>query len=138
MTNVNDIRKGRHVVYDNHAHLVFVTKYRLGVFDGRMLQSLEGYMRVVCEKAGCTLDEFNGEADHVHLVVSFPPQARISDLVNSLKGVSARLLRRDYGDEVKAKCARDHLWSPSYYVATTGGVSLDVIKAYVQNQNRPS
>jgi putative transposase len=60
-----EIRKGRHVVYLLHAHLVFVTK----------------------------LKEFNGELDHVHLLVNFPPQVRLSELVNSLKGVSSRRLK---------------------------------------------
>ena len=139
MDTVNDnLRRGKHVVYDNHAHVVLVTKYRSNVLTNDMLKSLEGYMQNICLRAGATLDEFNGEDDHVHLVISFPPHVRMSDLVNSLKGVSARLLRRDYGDEIKRRCSGTHLWSPSYYMATTGGVSLDVVRKYVQNQKRPS
>ena len=135
MENVKDIRTGRHVVYELHAHLVFVTKYRKLVLGDEMLSSMEGYMAKVCEDFGCSLDEFNGESDHVHLLVSFPPQVALSRLVNSLKGVSSRLLRRDYPDEVRTLPGA--LWSPSYYAGSAGGVTLDVLEAYVKSQNHP-
>lgn len=96
MDKTNDIRKGRHCVYDLHAHLVFVTKYRHDVFTGEHLKALERIFSDVCASFDCRLEEFNGETDHVHLLVSFPPTVELSRLVNSLKGVSSRYLRRDY------------------------------------------
>jgi putative transposase len=96
MTDLNDYRRGRNVVSALHVHLVFVTKYRRGVFDGDMLRLCEKVMRKVCADFEADLREFNGEADHVHLLVNYPPKVSVSALVNSLKGVSARMLRSEY------------------------------------------
>ncbi|MGW1554118.1 IS200/IS605 family transposase, partial [Streptomyces sp. NPDC002346] len=77
-----DIRTGRHVDSHLHAHLVFVTKYRRGVFDDDMLKRCEEIMREVCGKFEAELIEFNGEADHVHLLVHYPPKVTLSKLIN--------------------------------------------------------
>src|SRR5262244_127089 len=84
-----EIRKGRHVVYVLHAHLMFVTKRRGKVFDAARIKRLEEIFRSVCTDFEAVLKEFNGEPDHVHLLVNYPPKVRLSELVNSLKGVSA-------------------------------------------------
>lgn len=73
MQENNEIRKGRHCVFDMHVHLVFVTKYRHPVFGKQHLKRLERIFGDVCENFDCRLEEFNGETDHVHLLVSFPP-----------------------------------------------------------------
>lgn len=98
MDKTNDIRKGRHCVYDLHAHLVFVTKYRHDVFTDEHLKALERIFSDVCASFDCRLEEFNGETDHVHLLISFPPTVELSRLVNSLKGVSSRYMRGGMGD----------------------------------------
>ena len=95
MNENDDIRKGRHCVYDLHVHLVFVTKYRHDVFTSEHLTALEHVFADVCRSFDCRLEEFNGETDHVHLLISFPPTVELSRLVNSLKGVSSRIMRRD-------------------------------------------
>ncbi|MDU2950389.1 MAG: IS200/IS605 family transposase [Bifidobacterium longum] len=82
--------------------------------------------------------EFNGETDHVHLLVSFPPTVELSRLVNSLKGVSSRYLRRDYPELARHYWRAQRLWSPSYYAGTAGGAPLDTLKRYIENQNRPA
>ena len=79
-----------------HVHLVFVTKYRRGVVNDEMLTRCEEIMRKVCEDFDAELKEFNGERNHVHLLVHFPPKVAISKLVNSLKGVSARRIRQEF------------------------------------------
>ena len=137
MQNDGQIRKGRHAVWDCHAHLVFVTKYRRGAFTRPILEDCETIMRNVCEKFGCTLDEFNGEEDHVHLLVTFPATIQLSSLVNSLKGVSSRILMRDHGDHLRRYLWEGHLWSRSYYCGTTGGAGIETIRQYIQQQNTP-
>ena len=94
MKKVNDIRTGRHCVFLLHAHLVFVTKYRYGVFTKIILDGLKEIFASVCRDFEAELIEFDGEEDYVHLLVVYPPKAAISSLVNSLKGVSGRLIRR--------------------------------------------
>ena len=130
-------KRTRNAVYDTHLHLVFVVKYRKEVLTGEMLSSLEGYFRELCSSAGAELEEFNGETDHVHLLVSLPPRLAVATLVNSLKGVSSRYLRRDYGPELAKQLWGKHLWSRSYYVGTAGGAPLDSLKRYIQNQDQP-
>jgi len=77
-----------------HVHLVFVTKYRRKVFTKQVLEELRGIFTNVCVDFEACLVEFEGEGDHVHLLVEYPPKVPISKLVNSLKGVSSRLIRK--------------------------------------------
>jgi putative transposase len=76
----------------------------------------------------------DGEADHLHLLVSMPPKVAPASLVNSLKGVSSRHLRSRRFPEVRRALWGDHFWSPSYFVASTGGAPLAKVKAYIQQQ----
>lgn len=125
-------------MWDCHAHLVFVTKYRHGAFTDEILRDCEAIMRKVCEDFGCELREFNGEDDHVHLLVNFPPTVQPSRLVNSLKGVSSRRLRATHSEHLSRYLWGGHLWSRSYYVGTAGGAPLSVIADYVKSQRRPT
>ncbi|EZB22818.1 transposase [Escherichia coli O169:H41 str. F9792] len=93
-----DIRRGRHCVFLMHVHLVFVTKYRRQIFDYDATEKLRTYFSNVCADFEAELVEMDGEPDHVHLLINYPPKLAISSLVNSLKGVSGRLLRRDRPD----------------------------------------
>ena len=120
-----------------HAHLVFVTKYRRHVFDADAMEYLRGHFARVCEKAGATVAEMNGEDDHVHLLVEYPPNVQLSTLVNNPKGVSSRLLRKDRPDIAK-RYWKNVLWSPSYFAASCGGAPLSIIKQYVEQQRTPT
>ena len=135
---MSDIRKGRQVVYSLSAHLVFTTKYRRKAIGPRALEIIGAACRKVCEDFGATLDEFNGEDDHVHLLVSYPPKVALSKLVNSLKGVSSRRVRAANLPEVQARLWGGSLWSPSYYAGSTGGASIEVVKRYIEKQRTPT
>ena len=91
-----EYRSGRHCVFRLHAHLIFTPKYRRRVFDGVHIEAMREIFARVCEGFHVELAEFNGESDHVHLLVNFPPNVELSKLVNSLKGVSSRLLRKQF------------------------------------------
>jgi putative transposase len=97
MRQSEDYRRGRHVVSVLNVHLVFVTKYRRGVLTGDHLDLLREVFTDVCADFGARLVQCNGEDDHVHLLVTYPPQVAVSRLVNSLKGVSSRRLRQHDG-----------------------------------------
>ena len=129
-----NVRRGRHCVFLLHAHLVFVTKYRRSVFSKSMLASLKVYFRKVCDDFSVDLVEFNGEKDHVHLLVNYSPKTSLSKLVNSLKGVSSRKLRQDYADAISSIYYRGVLWSPSYFAGSVGGASISVIRQYIEQQ----
>ncbi|MHB8355507.1 MAG: IS200/IS605 family transposase [Vulcanimicrobiaceae bacterium] len=136
MASASDLRTGRHCVFALHAHLVFVTKYRRNVFTKVMLDALRPIFESVCRDFEVELVEFDGEDDHVHLLVNYPPKAALSSLVNSLKGVSSRLLRKQFPVVVK-RYWKSVLWSPSYFAASCGGAPLSIIKQYIENQRMP-
>lgn len=137
MNKTTHIRTGRHVVFSLHAHLVFVTKYRRNVFNKNMLIFLKQTFNDICQNFEAELIEFEGEQDHVHLLIHYPPKLSLSKLVNSLKGVSSRLLRVAFKEHISKYYWKNVFWSPSYFVGSCGGASLGVIKKYIQNQKKP-
>lgn len=133
----DELRRGRHVVCLLHAHLVFMPRVRRKVFDADALERLRVTFAAVCEDFGAKLSEFNGEADHVHLLVNYPPKVAVSGLVNSLKGVSARRLRQDRPDIAK-RYWKGGLWSASYFAASCGGAPIEVLRQYIEQQQAPT
>jgi putative transposase len=133
MRHSEDNRRGRHVVSALNVHLVFVTKYRRGGAHGDHLDLLREVFTDVCADFAARPVQCNGEDDHVHLRVTYPPHVAVSRLVNSLKGVSSLRLRQHY----RVRTHREHLWSPSYLAASAGGAPLETLKAYIRQQRTP-
>ena len=94
MLKSTNLRRGRSCVFALHVHLVFVTKYRSRAFTKAILLDLREIFQSVCKDFGAVLVEFEGEKDHVHLLVNYPPKVSVTKLVNSLKGVSSRMIRK--------------------------------------------
>lgn len=136
MSHNQEIRTGRHCVFNMHVHLVFVAKYRRDVFTKAMLETMHEVFERVCLDFEAVLVEFDGQHDHVHLLVNYPPKVAISSLVNSLKGASSRILRTKH-PEIKKKLWGNALWSPSYFASSCGGAPIGVIKQYIQQQQTP-
>lgn len=129
------LRKERHSVSDLKIHLVCVTKYRRSVFTAESLAVVAKSFTEVASKMDFQVLEFNGEADHIHALIEFPPKLSVSQMVNALKGVSSRR----YGQAgYKKPYGKDALWSPSYFVSSIGGAPLEVLKRYIQFQEKPS
>ena len=133
----NDLRRGRHVVFNLHVHLVFVAKYRRKVFTKEVLDDMRGIFESVCTDFEAQLVEFDGEDDHVHLLVNYPPKVSISKLVNSLKGVSSRMIRQKKYPSIKQKLWGGALWSPSYFAGSCGGAPIEIIRQYIEQQKTP-
>lgn len=127
-------RRERHSVTDLKIHLVCVTKYRRSVFTASSIELIEKSFKEVGEKMDFKVLEFNGEENHVHALIEYPPKLSISQMVNALKGVSSRR----YGQAGLPKPGKEALWSPSYFAITVGGAPLDVLKEYIRNQEKPS
>ncbi|WP_280719791.1 IS200/IS605 family transposase [Kitasatospora sp. MAP5-34] len=138
MAEYQEIRTGRHCAFVLHAHLVFVTKFRHKVFNGDHLTRMEEIMRVVADDFECEIVEFNGENNHVHLLVNFPPKVALSKLVNSLKGVSSRRMRQEFPELVRHYWRAQKLWSGSYFAGSVGGAPISVLRQYIEQQNRPA
>lgn len=137
MNKSNDIRHGRHCVFNLHIHLVFLTKYRCSVFTKAVLEDLKEIFASVCQDFEAELVEFDGEKDHVHLLINYPPKVSVSRLVNSLKGVSSRLIRKKRYACIQDKLWAGALWSPSYFAASCGGAPISIIKQYIEQQDTP-
>lgn len=119
-------------------HLVFVPKYRKACITARVAHRLREAFAIVCADFECELLELGHEADHVHLLVAYPPKVALSKLVNSLKGVSARRLRTERWPEVTRALRGDAFWSPSYCAVSCGGAPLETIRQYVERQRGAS
>ena len=121
-----------------HCHLVFVTKYRHAVFTSRRLDRLEQIFGEVCTSFDVDLVEFNGEHDHVHLLVEHPPKVAVARLVNSLKGVSSRRMRQEFPELEAHYWRAQRLWSGSYFAGSVGGAPIEVLRHYIEQQQRPT
>lgn len=138
MEKYDDIRHGRHCVFLMHIHLVFVTKYRRKAFTKEVIDFMHPLFEKICRDFEAELVEFDRESDHVHLLINYPPKVSISKLVNSLKCVSSRQVRKAKFTSVKEKLWGDSLWSPSYFAGSCGGAPLEIIKQYIEQQETPS
>jgi putative transposase len=107
----------------------------MSVFTKESLAVIKESFLDVAKKMDFQILEFNGEANHIHALIEYPPKLSISQIVNSLKGVSSRM----YGKAgFKKPYGKDALWSPSYFVSSVGGAPIEVLKKYIQNQEKPS
>lgn len=128
---IDQIRSNNNVVYRCSYHVVWCPKYRRDVIEGDVDLRLKQIIEAVCEEKRATLISVETMPDHVHLLVSVDPQYGIHRLVKGIKGRSSRLLRQEF-PHLKSRIPT--LWTNSYFVATTGGATLEVIKRYVKNQ----
>lgn len=119
------------------AHLVLTSKYRREIFDDAMLIRLESVFRALMEQWDGQLIEFNGESDHVHLLIQYTPQVELSKLINNLKTVSSRYLRKEFAEKVNQVYYKDVLWTNGYFIASCGGVTVEELKKYIETQDRP-
>jgi putative transposase len=108
-----------------------------GIYQGDTLRSTK-YLRRVCNDFEAELVEFDGEHDHVHLLLNYHPKVAVSNLVNSLKGVSSRMIRQKKYPSIRKKLWGGALWSPSYFAGSCGGAPISIIPQYIEQQQTPS
>lgn len=130
------ISSGRSIS-DLKAHLVLMTKYRRKVMTGEMISRMHEIVGDLCQKWDCKMIEFNGEADHVHLLFQYYPQMSLPKFINSLKSVSSRRIRQEFPQEVNDAYWKDVFWNKSYFIASCGGVTISRLRQYIENQNTP-
>ena len=124
-------------VSDMKAHLVISTKYKRKVLTGTMISRLTEVVYVLCQKWDCKMIEFNGEDNHVHLMFQYYPQMDLSKFVGNIKSVSSRKLRQEFPEEINNHYQKKVFWSESYFLASCGGVTVDVLRKYIENQDVP-
>ena len=134
MENQLEISKSN-VVYLLRLHIVFVTKYRRQVITGEMLVFLEAAFRSILDSWQCRLEEFGGDADHVHLLISIHPALDISKLINNLKSATSKKVRSHFPEQVAKFYWKPYFWHRAYYVGSVGMVSLETIRRYIEQQS---
>lgn len=102
-----------------------------------MFKRLQEIFENTCAKWRSRVTEFNGESDHIHLVINYPPDVEVSKLVNNLKTVSSRLIRKEFNEQVNRFYHKPVFWTGAYFVASCGGVTLEQLKSYVEKQSSP-
>ena len=126
--------KGRGYVYAIQYHVVWCVKYRRKIITPQIEKSLFVILTKLAADSGFTIAEFTTDLDHVHLLLECSPQHYIPNIIKGLKGVSARLLMKKYGDNLRNKLWGGHLWNPSYFVATVSEQTEEQIRRYIQSQ----
>lgn len=126
-------KSNNNIVYSCKYHVVWCTKYRRKVLDDSIQAHLKLIIHDVCSKRKCDIIALELMPDHVHLLVEVDPQYGIHRLIKKIKGLSSHTLRKTY-KSVKSRLPS--LWTNSYFVSTVGGASLDVIKKYVEDQQK--
>jgi putative transposase len=123
-----------HCIYSLHYHLVLVTKYRRKAITREMHERLHSIFQETLEKWDSELIEFNGEEDHVQLLFRTNPTVQLSKLVNNLKTVSSRLIRRDFSERLNRIYREPVFWHRSYCLITTGGATNEKLRKYIEEQ----
>ena len=124
-----------HSVFLLHYHLVLVAKYRRQVFDDGISSRAKEIFEYIAPNYNITLEEWNHDKDHVHILFRGQPNSEISKFINAYKSASSRLIKKEY-PEIKKHLWKDMFWSQSYCLISTGGVTVDIIKEYIQTQGR--
>ncbi|MBI2567078.1 MAG: IS200/IS605 family transposase [Candidatus Schekmanbacteria bacterium] len=135
---MQDLKTLHHCVYKLQYHLVLVTQYRRPALTAAMLQDLQVWLRAIIENRWHgELLELSGEKDHVHILMGLPPTEEPAKAVNALKTATSRRLRGTYPQECARHYCKPVFWSRSYCILSVGGAPLEVLKQYIQNQERP-
>ena len=129
------IDKGCHSVYCIQFHLVFCVKYRRKVLTETISQRLKFLVNEIALKFKVKIIEQETDMDHIHILFASKPSVTLSKFINSLKSVTSRMIRKEF-PEVKKVLWKDKFWSPSYFLASVGQVTLDDVKKYVENQRK--
>ena len=133
-----NLKSSRHSKHLMHAHLVFTPKYRKRIFTKEHIDYMKEIFTNICDNFESELIEFDGEDNHVHLLVQYHPKVAISILIHSLKGVSSRKLRQKFPIFKKVYWGNKvALWSPSYFAGSVGGAPIKILKQYIEQQNTP-
>ena len=131
-----EVTHGRGYVYSIQYHIVWCVKYRHKIITEKIENRLIEILNKIADDNGFQILECNTDKDNIHLLVNCSPQHYIPDMIKALKGVSARLLMKEFGEELKRKLLGGHLWNPSYFVATVSENTEEQIRKYIQNQKR--
>lgn len=126
-----------HSVFLLQYHLIMCVKYRNKVINDDISDRLKEIFEYICPKYNITLEEWNHDIDHVHILFKAQPNTEISKFINTYKSASSRLIKKEH-PEIRQYLWKEMFWSQSYCLISTGGVSVDTIREYIQSQGARS
>ena len=124
---------GSHTVYDIQYHIVWTTKYRYKVLQGKIAERLRELLRQGCEARKIMIVRGSIGKDHVHMLISCPPTLSPSKIMQYLKGRSSRMLQEEF-QELRKRYWGQHIWAVGYFCRTVGAVTEEMIKQYIEGQ----
>jgi len=130
-----ELDTNNHSVFLLYYHLVLVTKYRSKVIDDAISNRLKEIFEKIQSNYNITLQEWNHDKDHVHILFKAHPNSELSKFINAYKSASSRLIKKEF-PEIRQKLWKGHFWSRSYCLLTTGGTPIEVIKKYIETQGK--
>ena len=128
-----ELDNNNHSVFAMYYHLVLVIKYRRNVIDDGISERLKEIFENIQPPYNILLQEWNHDKDHVHVLFKAEPNSELSKFINAYKSASSRLIKKEY-PEIRSKLWKEYFWSRSFCLITTGGVTIDVIRKYIENQ----
>lgn len=129
--------KSSHSVYSLQYHLIIVVKYRQKAFrTNKIMERTKELTKQIAEKFDCEILNQECDIDHIHIIIKCKPQTELTKLINSLKGVTSRILRKEFAEELKDILWGESFWSDSYCLITTGQTTLEQLKKYVESQGK--
>lgn len=127
------LENNNHSVFSLNYHLVMVTKYRRKVIDDRISERLKEIFEYIQPNYNITLKEWNHDGDHVHVLFSAHPRSELTKFINAYKSASSRLIKKE-NPEIREKLWKEYFWSQSFCLISTGGVTTDIIRKYIETQ----
>jgi len=129
--------KSSHSVYSLQYHLIIVVKYRQKAFrSDKIKERTKELTRQIANKFDCEIINQECDIDHIHIILKCTPRTELTKLINSLKGVTSRILRKEFAKELKDILWGESFWSDSYCLITTGQTTLEQLKKYVESQGK--
>lgn len=122
-----------HSVFFMYYHLVLVTKYRRKVIDKTISYRLREIFDYIAVNYNISVIEWNDDRDHIHILFKAQPNSELSKFINAYKSASSRLIKKEY-PKIREKLWKDYFWSRSFCLITTGGVTIDIIREYIESQ----
>ncbi len=122
-----------HSVFAIHFHLILVVKYRKKVINDEISERLKGIFRYIESNYNITLEEWNHDEDHVHILFRSHPNTNISRFINAYKSASSRLIKKEYSS-IRNRLYKETFWSQSFCLISTGGVNIEAIRKYIESQ----
>lgn len=122
-----------HSVFLLYYHLIFVVKYRRKVIDSSISSRLRDIFSYIAPSYNITLEKWNSDKDHVHVLLKAHPNTELSKFINAYKSASSRLIKKEFPD-IRHSLWKEMFWSKSFCLLTTGGVTVEIIKQYMESQ----